>query len=473
MFQHVLCVYPYRIELKRYAFFPPLGLEHIGAVIEPHARKLDIIDLRKEHRRTADFMRPQTDMVCFSTNWNLETEFVRQEILSVPPGVFTVLGGRHVTEDPEGWFSACPNIDVIVRGDGEEIMEDFLRGVPLEEIAGLSFRKNGKVYHNPIRSLAAVRDNLYPNRNLRRYTYEVAVENISIGVGIDTLSGSRGCPYNCTFCSFSRNPWGEKRNWSGRSPESIVEELARIKTPVVVFTDDLFTYDMDRVGRICDLILARSIRKKYLVNARLEIARRPDVLRKMEKAGFAMLLLGVESAHDKTLRSMRKGFNTAKIRKYFNVLRDLPMILHGYFILGNIGESIAEMEQIIPFAHELGIDTLGLSVLRNTPHSGLDELVTKSPGYHIAPDGKIYSDHCSLKELNLLRRLLYREFYTSRQMLRVLKKAYNSGLLRLLPQFLFRMPPIAHSLAIRSRRKKRNIKLKKSDNPAHPLKTFQ
>ncbi len=90
MFQHVLCVYPYRIELKRYAFFPPLGLEHIGAVIEPHARKLDIIDLRKEDRRTADFLRPQTDMVCFSTNWNLETEFMRQEILSVPPGVFTV-----------------------------------------------------------------------------------------------------------------------------------------------------------------------------------------------------------------------------------------------------------------------------------------------------------------------------------------------------------------------------------------------
>jgi radical SAM superfamily enzyme YgiQ (UPF0313 family) len=461
MFQHVLCVYPYRIELKHYAFFPPLGLEHIGAVIEPHARKLDIIDLRKKHRRTADFLRPQTDMVCFSTNWNLETEFVRHEILSVPPGVFTVLGGRHVTGDPEGWFSACPNIDVIVRGDGEEIMEDFLRGVPLEEIAGLSFRKNGKVYHNPIRSIGVVQDDLYPNRNLRRYTYEVAIENISIGVGIDTLSGSRGCPYNCTFCSFSRNPWGEKRNWSGRSPESIVEELAQIKTPVVAFTDDLFTYDMDRVGRICDLILARSIRKKYLVNVRLEIARRPDVLRKMEKAGFVMLLLGVESAHDKTLRSMRKGFNTAEIRKYFNVLRDLPMILHGYFILGNIGENIEEMEQIIPFAHELGIDTLGLSVLRNTPYSGLDELVAKSPGYHIAPDGKIYSDHCSLKELNLLRRLLYREFYTSRQMLRVLKKGYNSGLLRLLPQFLFRIPPIAHSLAIRSRRRKKKYKAKK------------
>ena len=97
---------------------------------------------------------------------------------------------------------------------------------------------------------------------------------------------------------------------------------------------------MDRVERICDLILDRGIRKKYIINARLEIARRPDVIRKMELAGFAMLLLGIESAHDKTLRSMRKGFNTAKIREYFAVLRNRPMILNGYFILGNIGESV-------------------------------------------------------------------------------------------------------------------------------------
>ena len=68
---------------------------------------------------------------------------------------------------------------------------------------------------------------------------------------------------------------------------------------------------MDRVERICDLILERGIRKKYVVQARLEIARRPEVIDKMELAGFSMLLLGIESAQDKTLRSMRKGFNTA------------------------------------------------------------------------------------------------------------------------------------------------------------------
>jgi radical SAM superfamily enzyme YgiQ (UPF0313 family) len=310
-------------------------------------------------------------------------------------------------------------------------MEDLCQGVPLENIAGLSFRKGNSIFHNPVRRLGAIKDRLYPNRSLRRYTYEVEIKNIGTGVELDMVSASRGCPFNCNFCSFNFNPWGEKRNWSGRSPESIVEELAQIKAPLIAFTDEVFTHDMDHVERICDLILDRGIRKKYIINARLEIARRPDVMRKMELAGFAMLLLGIESAQDKTLRSMRKGFNTGKVREYFAVLRYRPMILNGYFILGNIGESVEEMMQIVPFAHELELDTLVLCLLRNNPHSGLDELVAQNSGYHIAPNGKVYSDHCSEKELRQLRRRLDQKFFNKCQLLRILDKGRRSGLLKL------------------------------------------
>ena len=145
--------------------------------------------------------------------------------MSVPPHIFTILGGRHATEDPEGWLASCPKVDAVVRGDGEEVMEDLCQGVPLEKIAGLSFRKGNSIFHNPVRRLGAIKDQLYPNRSLRRYTYEVEIKNFSTGVELDMVSASRGCPFNCSFCSFNFNPWGEKRNWSGRSPESIVEEL--------------------------------------------------------------------------------------------------------------------------------------------------------------------------------------------------------------------------------------------------------
>jgi len=453
--RHALCVYPYRRELNRVGFLPPLGLECIAAVLKPYAQRVDVIDLRMERGRTADFVRPDTDLVCFSVNWDREAEFVRQEIRSIPPGAFTLLGGRHASEDPERWLAACPNADVLVRGDGEEATADLCRGVPLAQVAGLSFRDGGGICHSSNRRMRPVSNDLFPDRRLRKYVYEMGFEGVSMGPQVDLVSTSRGCPFNCTFCNFSRSPWGEKRAWSARSPESVVEELAQTSASVVGFTDDLFTWDLDRVDKICDLILEAGIRKKYVVNARLEIARRPDVLRKMEQAGFMVLLLGIESAHDKTLRSMRKGFDVAGIRRQFAVLRQSRLLQHGYFILGNIGESVEEISRIPSFAHELGLDTIALTMLRDSPYSGLDELVAASPGYHIAPSGKIYSDFASLSELRALRRRLYWEFYTPAQMLKVVKKGARLGAGRFLPRMSLRLPGLAWQLAARTRRRRR------------------
>ncbi|MCE5276853.1 MAG: radical SAM protein [Planctomycetaceae bacterium] len=442
-FRHAVCVYPYRRELNEAGFWPPLGLEFIAAVVQRHARTLDVVDLRMEKGRTGDFLRPETDLVCFSVNWDLDREFLDEEIRSVPPGILTIVGGRHATECPERWLTEFPNIDAVVRGDGEEAMEELCRGVPMDEVAGLSFRKDGLIRHNPNRTLGQAPDDLYPDRRLRRGAYVLKIKGVSTGLKVDSIATSRGCPFQCKFCSFNRNPWGEKRKWTARSPESVVDELGQMDARLVGFTDDLFTHDMDRVERICDLILARGIRKQYIVNARLEIARRPEVLRKMERAGFLMLLLGIESAHDKTLQSMQKGFGVARIRKYFEVLRHSRMILHGYFILGCIGESVKDMLAIGPFARQLGLDTIGLSCLRYSPYSGLDELVAQSPGYQISSSGKIYSDHCSGKQMRRVRRQIHREFYTAAGVARMARKGLQVGAVSLLPGVLPYLPKIA------------------------------
>ena len=447
MYDHALCVYPYRSDGFHAGFLPPLGLELIASVLEPSCRSVEIVDLRKRPGRTIDFCRPKTDLVCFSINWKRDVEFIRGEIRSVPAGTFVLLGGRHVTEDPEDWFAACPNVDAIVRGDGEEAVEELCRNNPLEGIMGLSLRKNGRIVHNSNRKPGCLRGDILPARHLRVEPYQLGLEGVEAGILIDMVSSSRGCPFNCNFCSFSRNPWGNKRPWSARSPESVADELTRIEAPVVAFTDDLFTFDMDRVDRICDLILAGGIRKKYIINARLEIAQRPEVLRKMEKAGFLMLMLGIESTQDKTLRSMRKGFDTARIRECFKVLGQSSIILNEYFILGNIGESVEEMLQIIPFSRELGLDSIAISILRSSPYSGLDELVAESPGYHIAHNGKIYSDHCSLKELRDLHHRIYREFYTPGQLFRIARKGIRHGALRFLPHVLPQLPRLVWSTA--------------------------
>jgi anaerobic magnesium-protoporphyrin IX monomethyl ester cyclase len=435
-FRHVLCVYPYRYELKDLNFLPPLGLEYIAAVLAPYADNLDVVDLRREKGQARDFLRSETDLVCFSINWDFEREFILAQIRSIGPGVTTIVGGRHATEAPEAWLNDCPDVMMLARGDGEEAVEEYCRGVELRAIAGISYRQDGRVAHNPNRMPGPIHEALWPDRGRRRYDYAIGFNGISTGLGIDLLSSSRGCPFNCSFCSFSRNPWGVKRRWSARSAESVVDELAQIKAPMVAFTDDLFTYDLERVERICDLIAARGIHKKYIVNARLELARRPDILRRMEKAGFMVLLLGIESTQDETLKSMRKGFDIARIRYYFRTLRKSRMFLHGYFILGNVGETVEQMLQIAPFAHELGLDSLSLSTLRASPFSGVAELVAASPGYHLAPGGKVYSDHCSARDLRHLRRRILRQFYSPAQCLRLARKGLNHGVLRILPVIL-------------------------------------
>jgi len=438
-------VYPYRVELGKDQHFPALGIEIIATLLEAHAESLDLVDLRREAARTSDFIRRDTDLVCFSVNWDLEAGFVGSEIASVPSEIPTVLGGRHASEDPEVWLGKHPNVDVVARGEGEEIIEEMARGMPLEEIAGISFRRSGRIVHNEARHPGPLRDDVFPNRRLRRAKWTMALWGLPSNLSFDTISSSRGCPFHCRFCSFSRNPWGSKRAWSARSPESVVDEIAGIEAEAIAFTDDNFTYDMGRVEKICDLLIERKICKKYAINARLEIAKRPDLLAKMREAGFFMLLMGIESAQDKTLESMNKGFDTAKIRERFEVLRRSGMLIHGYFIVGAVGETEEEMREIGPFARELGICTLTLCILRNERHSGLDELVAGSPGYHVAPDGCVYSDQHSVADLEGICDEIYWSFYTPRTLLRIVRLGFSTGIFGpgtalQLPALLIRRP---------------------------------
>ena len=115
------------------------------------------------------------------------------------------------------------------------------------------------------------------------------------------------------------------------------------------------------------------------------------------------------------------------------------MLLLGYFILGSIGETQAEMSRIMPFAQELGLDLLNLCLLRNEPHSGMDDLIARSPGYHTDDDTRaVYSDDCSLGDLQRLQRKMLFGFYSPGHMLRVIRKGLGNKMIT--PGMLARLP---------------------------------
>jgi len=422
-YKNVLCLYPYKQELKTVGFLPPIGLEYIASAIEHMVESIKVIDLRFEKQSLLSTIEKDTDLVLISHNWGVEEEFVKDVINSIPEKLTVIVGGRYATEHVEELFQNIPRIDAIVRGDGEEAAREIVLNGISPAIDGLSLKSNGEIVHNRNRKLEPVRGDFYPNRRLRRYKYMVSADEFTSDVEVDLMLGSRGCPYNCKFCDFKFNPLGEKRKWSVRTPESVVSEIKTIQADIIGFADDIFTADMDWVERVCDLIISQGIKKKYAINARLEVARRPDVLSKMYKAGFMAFLMGIESAHDKTLASMNKGFTTETVREYFEVLRQFNFIYHCYFIIGNIGESREEILDIVKFSHELGVDTIGLSILRATKYSPLKEMVRNYSNYHIEEDsGRVYSDMLSIDDLQQMRRDVNASFFTVPVIVRVLKK---------------------------------------------------
>ena len=394
MFRHAVCVFPYQRTRSSMTSFPPLGLEYVAASLRPYAERIDLVNFWQERTPSSQpFLRPETDLVCYSINWRKDLELIRDDINALPPGVTTILGGRTATEDPRYWLEACPNVDAVVCGDGEQAIVEIAEGRAWSTVAGLVHRGNdGELVHNPPRANVPLNDDLMPARELRRRPYYLTSKGVSTGITIDKVAGSRGCPFNCKFCSFSVNPWGIKRCWTPRSVESIVREIEQIDADLIFFVDDVFAHQPDRVAEICDLLIAKKIRKHYIVNARLEVAKRPDVIRKMEQAGFLALLIGVESTQDATLKSMGKGFTIDLVRQRFAVLRKSKMIINAYFIVGNIGETEEQMLSTVSFARSIGVDLIHVSRLRDMPYSGLGELVERTPGYHIDADRFVYSE---------------------------------------------------------------------------------
>ena len=429
LYKSALCVYPHQQGAPEKKYCPPIGLEYIATVLEDLVEKMTLIDMRFEPNLNDFLLNDKIDLFCLSVNWDYQRNATLNIIDRIPSHIKVVVGGRYATACVEELFAAAPNIDIIVRGDGEEIIRDIALGLPLKDIPGISYREDSSIIHNKIRDLRSLDDAIYPNRKLRRVKYRLLYKNIDLGQSVDFISTSVGCPYHCKFCTFTNNPLGQKRNWSGRSASSVVEELKTIDAGFVFFVDDNFAVEMKRVETICDLIIAEGIQKTFAVAVRLEIYKYPRILEKMFNAGFKILTIGIESAQDKTLRAMQKGFDTALAEKAFAEIRKVNFLIHGYFIVGCIGENEAEMLEIAPFAKRLKLDTINLSLLRTEKYSPLNELIANSRGYYVGEKNSVCSEEYPLNALRNIRHRIGRSYYTLPTLLRIAKKIINARII--------------------------------------------
>ncbi|MDP2942506.1 MAG: radical SAM protein, partial [Candidatus Omnitrophota bacterium] len=389
-YNHALFLNPY-IESNNTSImklFPPTGLEYVAASAEGLVDKLTLLDLRyeKELSDTAkllDFISREVDIVCVSIGWDRQFKEICGLLNRIPDNIPLVVGGYKATEMADELFKICPSINIIVRGEGEETIKEILKDLPLKDILGISYRENGAVIHNKNRPLLDVDDIPAPDRALRNNKYHLALNGVSVtNLTFDSVLSARGCPYNCKFCTFSLNPLGQRRTYSVRGVDSVIREIEGIAAQVILFSDDNLFADAGRAEKICDEIIKRGIKKRFIAQARIEIYKYPRLLQKMVKAGFKGLLIGIESPHDRILEQLKKGFDSATIRAAFKVLTKYPIYYNGYFIYGNIGETKEEMLYIPRFAKEIGLDSIACNKLRIERFSPLRELAEKTPGSH-------------------------------------------------------------------------------------------
>jgi len=285
------------------------------------------------------------------------------------PEVQVVLGGCHPTVLPQVVIKEQV-VDFVVRGEGEvtmlellECLENGRRG--LEDVLGLSFKVKDKIRHNPPRPLMPNLDAIpYPARDLLDNCQAYDPEDMGL------LMGSRGCPFECTYCA-SENMWGRRVRY--RSVENILGEIKevwqRFGTTQFSFEDDSFTSRKKLVLEFCDRLIEEKLPIKWSAITRIHLLN-DELLERMRAAGCNHIRVGIESGSDKVLRATKKHLTVSQIRQGAEVLRRHKIYWSAYFMAGLPCETEEDIRATIQLMKEIKPDYCTLSIF--TPYPGTE-----------------------------------------------------------------------------------------------------
>ena len=286
-------------------------------------------------------------------------------------GAFVVFGGFHPSALPDEVL-ASPWVDAVVRGEGELTFAELVRGGTPEGVAGVSYRDQGRVVHNPARELIRDLDALpRPLREIRPARFGLA----GLEYHTDTVFTSRGCRGRCAFCA-NHLVGGA---WRGRAPEAIVEELLSLPLPrkgprkQIKFWDSSFLTDPQRVETLCSLIIEHGLgdRLRLIAEARVEdVVRAADVIPSMRRAGFARIGCGVESPNRDTHRLLNKGINLSHVQRAAELLTRNRIQFSKFLIVGHANESADDVLRYPDYTLDHGVYLQRTTFFIMTPYPG-------------------------------------------------------------------------------------------------------
>jgi len=307
-----------------------------------------------------------SDVVCISTITSTAIKAYSIGKRLMEHHIPVIMGGAHPTFLPD---EVLDYADFVIRGEGEntlvELLEHMEKGAPkLTDIKGLSYMdREGKNVHNPSRDFLEDLDSLpIPDFSL--------VHNWTPS-NTYPISTSRGCPYDCSFCSVI-GMFG--RRYRFKSVESTLEELKHAVSAskaVKFFVDDNFAANETRTKQILREMIAEKIKTRWSAQVRTDVARDPELLRLMADSGCDTLFIGLESINPKTLKEYNKKQDLQDIISCIREVRYHGIHIHGMFVLGAENDDVQTIQETIDFAQRPAIDTVQIMILTPLPGTPL------------------------------------------------------------------------------------------------------
>jgi anaerobic magnesium-protoporphyrin IX monomethyl ester cyclase len=348
---------------------PNGALVSLAGNVDPHHRVAvaDLVlaqhDVPGTVRRLVEDLNPDVVGLSVMTFQRKTARRVIAFVRTLRPDVRIVVGGYDPSLAPEMYEDAGSGVDAIVRGEGDITFRELLRAwegqADLAGIAGLSFRDVERFVHNPTREVSHLDAEIRPpNRGAR-----VLQGYTLLGRQIDIVETSRGCTYDCSFCSIIEM---RGRNFHVWSHDRVLEDIADARSRgarAIFIVDDNITLNVARFRSLCDAITAAGLNDiDYLVQGMTSaIASSGDELAAaMRRAGFRYVFLGIENVLDQDLAFLkakaknaeRKGgraIGNASLRAV-EVLHRHGMRVVGGLIVGNPGDTREAIEANLAFA---------------------------------------------------------------------------------------------------------------------------
>ncbi len=291
------------------------------------------------------------------------------------PDTLVVLGGPHATLSTASALEDCPDIDVAARGEGEQTLVDLLQahqnGTPLDAVAGLAYRRDGRIMFTPPRVNMPNLDELpFPAaaapQVLRHYESYPAE-------AFGYVFSARGCPYSCTFCE-SKAIWTQTTRW--RSPDNVVRELKALMAQgvrYVYFDDDTFGIRQDYIKELCGLIETECPGLKWGCEITVGVVKEQSI-EYMRRAGCVRVNIGVESGNNDILRSVKKGHTIEKAYPAADLCRRKGIEVGTFFMVGFPEETEETLRDTMDAMQRINTDTIMLSIFTPYPGSELFEV---------------------------------------------------------------------------------------------------